>query len=510
MRFLLVAFAIVSLSACGPKQASHVDTPTAATAELAVDEGAVMLEVIHGIGTDGSQLDRWSRVKVVSMIPPADGEQASVYTLDRVVTLGSDSAIFAGVLPSGFYRLATFEGEWQRYDAMQPYVSAIPEKPGEFFVSAGKLNALGVMLHSSIADWTWVFQREPHFDMPALVRELRPELVGLNAPLLIPEALLEKTSEPNSQIDRAWPTTPLVYTDEGRAMRGAQFGRIYVRETDEAAATWSTISLDSLQSVVSLVPVSREEAYALDASGRVFRFNPVNGNHEHVGLPVPARITGLGHAGGNLYAVNEKPRRDGSLRLQLYRRDAGDWQTVGTSLEAPQSPHAIVFTDSHLLFTTGGTPYPGKRMLTRVLLADGTHTTRSTTVQLMRHVGGQTLVGALLPARSPRHFRISRDGGLNWGPFGEVDVVGWPALDAGGNLVTPMLRTVNGVRSLHIGSHNSKSPGVRFPARCLHFTEAGFIGDKLFMFCGERVFQHDGNGYGWRKEALHELQSSLP
>lgn len=524
MRFPAVVLATLLLSACGPKQISLVDVGPKPAEPLAESEGAVLVEVIHAIGPGGPHIDRWTRVGVTSTLEVDPNREPEIFTLEKVAELSGDSAVFAGVLPGGFYRLHALEGERQVGDSLYPYTVAVPEGSGDFFVSGGKLNSLGVMLQTTIGQWTWLYEREPSFDLPALVKRLRPDLVALDAPLLIPEELAAKKKEPDSGIKRAWPVTPPVLHGADALLFGAQFGRVYHRVPAGAPGVsggdWRVHSLDSLQPVIDVVSAGANRAFALLANGDIRVLDLETGaTAARVTPPPEGRAVKLGFVDGVLHAATEMPAGEGRV-LRVYRHaDADGWAPLGEALSLARQPNSLLFVEDALLATVGGTPHGATATLLRVSLADGSVERLPTSVQLVRELAPGLLVGARLPARAPRSLAFSRNGGRSWSAVRELEPFGWPTLDDQGRLLIPAVISDNGTNVISILARSGRFENVpagewtrvaRFPARCMHFMQTAFRGGKLVVTCGERVFQLEGNGAGWSKEALHELQSSLP
>lgn len=491
----------------------------------------MVVELVHAIGTNGSQIDEWTSVQVVTVVDGARDESQS-YSLYRVTSLGSDTALFAGSLPGGFYRVAHVEGE--RTFApntfgrkTSKYTVPVPPDIAEFFVGVGKLTSLGVFLQSSIGSLSHIYQREPSFDLPALVRHLRPDIKSLEIPSLIPESLeKKKRDEPASRIERAFPTTALQVTNDA-GLVGAQFGRVYYRGNsfDDHTAEWKTFSVDSLQSILDVLPIGSTRILALLANGELAEINSQTGEFTRHALTVSGRAVKLALYDDRLHVVTEQYLPQGTV-MRFYRLlDAtydsfSEWEQFGNELVFAMPANDIDVVEDDVLFTDSPEAFDSPT-LTRVSLSTGSVSTSSIPVRLIRDIGDGVLVGANGSARSPNDLHISSDGGRKWRKVGTITAVGWPTRDSKGAVVVPGLssrraggdgRTVEIFRLPAADVHGVQKwqAVTRFPVRCLHFMQAAFINEKYVAFCGERVFAYEGPQVGWRKEALHEMQSSLP
>lgn len=530
-RLLLAMMAVFLLSACGPRTQAPLPV-TVAKDEPLPGHGAVVVELVHAIGTNGSQIDEWTNVKVVSVVDESRGDKSQSYSLYRVVALGHDTALFAGSLPGGFYRVVHVEGErtfrpntFARKTSK--YTVPVPSDIAEFFVGAGKLTSLGVFLQSSVGSFSHVYQRDPSFDLPSLARRLRPDIRLLEIPSLIPESLgKKKRDEPASQIKRAFPTTPL-HVANHTGLVGAQFGRVYYRDNQAGGHTadWKTISLESLQSVIDVLPVNTTRILALLAHGELADINPQTGKFTRHSLDVSGRAVKLALSGNRLHVVTEQYLPQGTI-MRFYRShvDALDsfseWEQYGKELVFLVPAHDIDVVQDNFFFTDSPQGFDSPT-LTRVSLPTGSLSTSPIPVRLIRNLGNGVLAGANGSWRSPEDMHVSTDGGSKWRKLEQIKVVGWPARDSKGAIVVPGLLShrVGGdgstVQILRLpaaginGSHRWQAV-TRFPMRCEHFMQSAFIDEKYVVLCGERVFQYEGPQVGWRKEALHEQQSSLP
>lgn len=519
VRKLVIVLVALMLAGCLANTRFHKDSAVRPERVLRDDEGVLLLELVHTASVDGPALDHWESVSLVSSSERFDRD-ATVYVLGRVLEFDGEAAVFAGVLPAGIYRIRDIHAQTDEAATTRSRSVALPEPEQDIVVVAGTLNSLGVMVHAAIGNWVWWYRREPKFDLPGLVKRLRPELLALGAPLLRPDEL-KAAAEPDSRIRRAWPTTPVVMTSAGGALRGAQLGHIYYRQPPSGrdAAVWEVIDLDSYHAVVNVVPAG-DRAFAVLAHGALFELDVPKRQANRLAANLPGRVVAAGLEGDTLYVVIEEHLPDESRRFTVRRRSGSDeWRSIGGAVGLPRPANSVLFSDGEVIISSGGLPHAGiSRYLHRISLADG-HVSKTTApVQFVRRIGTRVLVGGSAPASYPADLHISHDNGRTWRKLVHMQPAGWPALDDEGTLLMPAVRITNEQRSIYLLRHEGLDYAKqdrwtelsRFPTRCTHFLDASVIDEKLVVFCGERVFQFEGPVRGWRKEALNEIQSALP
>lgn len=528
VRFLLFGLFSLLVSACGPRAVSVIESGPVPGESLSLDEGAIILEVIHSIGPQGPQFDRWTGVKVASTMDPKN--EPVLYSLERVIEFNGDSAVFAGILPVGTYRIVAFEGVRQGPRRMLPYVVRAPQEPGEFFVAGGKLNSLGIMMQASVGNWSWVYQRNPSFDLPALVRRLRPDLASIDLPDAVPQEL-RKITPPPSNIRRAYPRMPAVVAGDS-VMTGAQFGRVYLRSVDaEGSSSWKVYASGSWQTVIDLLPLDERRALVVLSNGDLFVFDPVAGEFKPHTVSLPGRVIKAGYAENVLHLVTERTlpheeRRKGNVALQAFRQKESlldSWQPVGEEVPLLHTPYSILVVEDAVLMTHGGMPMAptDSIRLVRVPLSGGRPERQNVSFQFMRDLGDGLLVAARGPESKLTNFHISDDGGRKWqtGPFRGINPIGWPVLDGSERMLMPgNADRVEARPGQHILSRKRSDfqrlerweEIASFPMRCDSAMESIFVGGHFLAFCGERVFRLVSAEEGWAKEALHLQQSALP